>query len=40
MLPSSLIRVLKKYHISYEVFSGRGFPAPQKLEMLKRRLAR
>ncbi|MDR2415176.1 MAG: hypothetical protein LBD75_00745 [Candidatus Peribacteria bacterium] len=40
MLPFSLLKVLRKYHISYEVFSGRGFPAAQKIEMLKRRLTR
>ncbi|MDR3168312.1 MAG: hypothetical protein LBU27_00690 [Candidatus Peribacteria bacterium] len=40
MLPFSLLRVLRKYHISYEVFSGRGFPVAQKLEILKRRLAK
>jgi hypothetical protein len=40
MLPFSLLRVLRKHHIPYEVFSGRKFPVPQKLEMLKRRLAK
>jgi hypothetical protein len=40
MLPFSLVRVLKKYHIPYEIFSGKGFPSAQKLEMLKRRQAK
>jgi hypothetical protein len=40
MLPFSLRRVLRKHHIPYEIFSGRGFPVVQKLEILKRRLAK
>jgi hypothetical protein len=40
MLPFSLLRVLRKNHIPYEIFSGRGFPFAQKIEMLKRRLSK
>ncbi|MDR0650729.1 MAG: hypothetical protein LBG59_05005 [Candidatus Peribacteria bacterium] len=40
MLPFSLLKVLKKYHIPYEIFSGKKFPAAQKVEILKRRLSK
>jgi hypothetical protein len=38
MLPRSVIKVLKKYNISHEIFSGKGLPPTQKIELLKRRL--
>ncbi|MDR2190344.1 MAG: hypothetical protein LBP53_04050 [Candidatus Peribacteria bacterium] len=40
MLPFSIVRVLKKYHIPHEIFSGKNFPPAQKIALLKRRLAK